>query len=73
MGMAPLGLLTFPVPLNSLLGMARPLFLGKTGSFCICCAPKFPLFSLQLNDCRFVEDSFEMGLSQFGGSCSPRA
>lgn len=67
-GQAPLGLPPSPVPLDSPLGMASPYFGSKTGRFCISYTPEVALLSLRLKyNCRFMEQSLEMGLSEHSG------
>lgn len=67
-GQAPLGLPPSPVPLDSSLGMASPYFGSRTGRFCISCTSKVSSLSLRLKyDCRFMEESLEMGLSEHSG------
>lgn len=69
MGMAPLGLPTSPVPVF----WEWPVpWQDRQLSYMLCPKISFVLSPVKY-DCRFMEESLEMGLSEFGGSCIPRA
>lgn len=79
MGMAPLGLPTSPMPLNNLQWELPGLSLlaRRAGFYMLCPEVSFVLSPVNWTtvcmDFRVMEESLELGLPGFGGSCSPRA